>query len=212
MTRLLLLLEKLIEFTRANITGFEKILKKFDKWMEEGKLAKDLWPVIANARFMKSEGDEILLTRAKLLWRKRVPLPTLDDLASLDNIEDHPEYSDINEFSGDDGAGAGGKIKTKMSIADVPTFSILDLDSFPWGKISRLWITLAEDGLSSSIRVPVIVAKGVKEGPIVGITAALHGNELNGIPLIHRLFRELKCSELHGIVVAVPVANSPGYL
>jgi predicted deacylase len=52
----------------------------------------------------------------------------------------------------------------------------------------------------------------MKTGPTVGITAALHGNELNGIPLIHRLFREIKCSQLHGILVAVIVANTPGYL
>src|SRR6185312_4071931 len=33
------------------------------------------------------------------------------------------------------------------------------------------------------------------------------------IPLIHRLMsQELDCSALHGIVVAVPVANVPGYL
>lgn len=45
------------------------------------------------------------------------------------------------------------------------------------------------------------------------MTAALHGNELNGIPLIHRLFsQELQLSALHGTVVAVPVTNVPGYL
>ena len=44
-------------------------------------------------------------------------------------------------------------------------------------------------------------------------TAALHGNELNGIPLTHRLvLQEIQCKALHGIVVAVPVANVPGYL
>lgn len=44
-------------------------------------------------------------------------------------------------------------------------------------------------------------------------TAALHGNELNGIPLTHRLvLQEIQCQALHGIVVAVPVANVPGYL
>jgi len=40
---------------------------------------------------------------------------------------------------------------------------------------------------------------------------AVHGNELNGIPIIHRLFRELDCSTLCGIVVAVPVVNVHGY-
>jgi predicted deacylase len=31
---------------------------------------------------------------------------------------------------------------------------------------------------------------------VLGITACVHGNELNGIPLIHRLFRELNCAEV----------------
>ncbi|KAK5797167.1 succinylglutamate desuccinylase/aspartoacylase [Linnemannia elongata] len=67
--------------------------------------------------------------------------------------------------------------------------------------------------MSTPIRVPVIVAKGVRPGPVVGLTAALHGNELNGIPLTHRLvLQEIQCQALHGIVVAVPVANVPGYL
>lgn len=35
----------------------------------------------------------------------------------------------------------------------------LDLDALPMGKISRLWVVMAEDGLSEPIKVPVIVAK-----------------------------------------------------
>jgi predicted deacylase len=54
--------------------------------------------------------------------------------------------------------------------------------------------------------------QGERVGPVLGITACLHGNELNGIPLIHRLFRELDCAALSGTVVAVPVANAPGFL
>ncbi|KAJ3214195.1 hypothetical protein HDU67_001999, partial [Dinochytrium kinnereticum] len=95
---------------------------------------------------------------------------------------------------------------------DIPTMAHLDLFALPGGAVSRMWVALAEDGLNSPIRVPVIVAKGVKAGPVVGITAALHGNELNGIPLIHRLIRELNCKNFHGTLVAIPVTNSPGYL
>ena len=47
---------------------------------------------------------------------------------------------------------------------------------------------------------------------MLGITAALHGNELNGIPLIHRLVNDLKVNELHGTIVAVPIANIQGYV
>ena len=54
--------------------------------------------------------------------------------------------------------------------------------------------------------------QGAFEGPILGITSALHGNELNGIPLIFRLIRELDIGVLQGTVVAVPVVNGPGFL
>ena len=88
----------------------------------------------------------------------------------------------------------------------------LNVVELPSGEIHRRYIKLAEDGIGMSVRVPVLIAKGQKKGPVIGIVAALHGNELNGIPLIHRLFHELNCEKLRGTVVAVIVANLPGLL
>lgn len=88
----------------------------------------------------------------------------------------------------------------------------LNVEELPAGAIHRRYIKLAEDGVGLSIRVPVLIAKGNKPGPVVGIVAALHGNELNGIPLIHRLFRDLAPDKVRGTVVAVIVANVPGLL
>ena len=77
----------------------------------------------------------------------------------------------------------------------------MEIENFRRDRLHRIWIALAEDGLSLPIKVPVVIARvilskvqGIKPGPVVGITAALHGNELNGIPLIHRLFTELNTS------------------
>jgi hypothetical protein len=56
------------------------------------------------------------------------------------------------------------------------------------------------------------VLKGHQPGPIVGITAAVHGNEVNGIPTIHRLYRRLSPKALKGTVVAVAPVNLPGFL
>ena len=56
------------------------------------------------------------------------------------------------------------------------------------------------------------VARGKNPGPVFGITAALHGNELNGIPLLHELVRKVNLSRLKGTIVAVIVANIPGLL
>ena len=36
-----------------------------------------------------------------------------------------------------------------------------------------------------------MVAKGIAPGPTLAITAAVHGNELNGIPIVQRVFKEL---------------------
>jgi predicted deacylase len=88
----------------------------------------------------------------------------------------------------------------------------LDLDSLPRGRVHRLRIELAEDGIGRPIAVPVLCARGSGEGPVVGLTAAVHGNELNGIPIIHRLLREHDPQALQGTLVAVPVVNVPGFL
>ncbi|KAJ3298542.1 hypothetical protein HK104_010597 [Borealophlyctis nickersoniae] len=88
----------------------------------------------------------------------------------------------------------------------------LDIAEFPPGKISTAWINMVKQGLSEWIRVPVIVARGAEEGPVLGITAVVHGNELNGVPCIHRVITDIDVSKLRGTVVAVPCINVPGYL
>lgn len=90
--------------------------------------------------------------------------------------------------------------------------SELDVESLAPGMVHRLAIELVEDAMGRPIRVPVLAARGHKPGPVFGLTAALHGNELNGIPVIHRLFRDLNPENLRGTLVAVVVANVPGYL
>ncbi len=76
----------------------------------------------------------------------------------------------------------------------------------------RFGLHLVDDAASKPVRIPVIVLKGERPGPVVGITAAVHGNELNGIFTIHRLFRRIQVADLRGTVVGVTIANLPGYL
>lgn len=88
----------------------------------------------------------------------------------------------------------------------------LDLETLPSNAISRIALELVEDALGGAIRLPILVARGDRPGPVFGLTAALHGNELNGIPVVHRLFERLDTKKLRGTVVAVVVANVPGFL
>lgn len=88
----------------------------------------------------------------------------------------------------------------------------LALNKVPKGKISRFWLEIVKDGMGLPVLIPIIVARGKKSGKTVGITAAVHGNELNGIPVIQRLFKELDVTKLRGTIVGIPVVNVPSYL
>jgi predicted deacylase len=99
--------------------------------------------------------------------------------------------------------------------SDVPPAVIkdsLEISDYPNGTISTAWINMVKEGLSEWIRIPVIIAKGTEPGPVVGITAVVHGNELNGVPCIHRVITDIDVNSLKGTVVAVPCVNVPGYL
>lgn len=91
-----------------------------------------------------------------------------------------------------------------------PTLETLDLEGLPSGAVSRCWVEIAHDALGQPECIPVLVARG-RPGPVVGLTAAVHGNELNGIPVLHRLFDRIDTSALRGTVVGVPVVNVPGF-
>ncbi len=86
----------------------------------------------------------------------------------------------------------------------------LNLEDFPAGSISDVWLNLGTsyDGLPEQI--PLIIMNGSKPGPVLGITAAIHGNELNGVAIIHELSGLIDLKQLSGTIVLVPVLNMEG--
>lgn len=94
----------------------------------------------------------------------------------------------------------------------VPQVERLKLDRMTPSAVHLRELAIAEDGLGRTIFAPVMVARGRKPGPTIGLTAAVHGNELNGIPVIHRLMKGLGAELVRGTVVAVVVVNVPGLL
>ena len=92
---------------------------------------------------------------------------------------------------------------------DVNIIHRLQIKEIPVGKITRYWLHLVTDGMGMPIYIPIIVAKGTESGKVVGLTAAVHGNELNGIPVIQRIFKEIEINHLKGTLVGVFVVNVP---
>lgn len=95
---------------------------------------------------------------------------------------------------------------------DAPIIEELKVEEAPKGVISHYWLQIVKDGMGVPVRIPVIVARGAFDGKVLGLTAAVHGNELNGIPVIQRLFKEIEVKELHGTIVGIPVINVPSLL
>lgn len=88
----------------------------------------------------------------------------------------------------------------------------LDLEAVGPGEQGRLAIELIHDGSGNALHLPVLLARGAEPGPVFGVTAVVHGNEVNGIRVIQKLFKGLEATELRGTVVGVPIVNMPAYL
>lgn len=62
------------------------------------------------------------------------------------------------------------------------------------------------------LSMPVHVICGKKAGPRLFVSAAIHGDELNGVEIIRRLINDKTMRRLRGILVAIPVVNVHGLL
>ena len=62
------------------------------------------------------------------------------------------------------------------------------------------------------VTLPVHVLHGLRPGPAMFITAAIHGDELNGVEIIRRVLRILKPGNISGTLLCVPVVNAYGFI
>jgi predicted deacylase len=63
----------------------------------------------------------------------------------------------------------------------------------------------------STITMPVHVIHGKKEGPVLFISAAIHGDEINGVEIIRRILSLGSITRMKGTLLAVPVVNIFGF-
>lgn len=88
----------------------------------------------------------------------------------------------------------------------------LKLSSLKRGEVHRLFIHLSDNALGVPWSVPLIIIRGHKKGVKIGITAAVHGDELNGSSTIFKLIEQIDPKKLKGTLVLVPISNVAGYL
>jgi predicted deacylase len=80
------------------------------------------------------------------------------------------------------------------------------------GRKVQIELPFAEVVTGSTESLPVKVINGRAAGPNIWVSAAIHGDELNGIQIIRRVIADLDVKKLRGAVIAVPIVNPLGFI
>jgi hypothetical protein len=79
------------------------------------------------------------------------------------------------------------------------------------GETRNLDIEVTESYSGIAVKIPLQVRRGLEDGPAVFVTAALHGDEINGTGAIRALIQDESFHLRRGALVLVPVLNILGF-
>lgn len=91
------------------------------------------------------------------------------------------------------------------------TLTICDQKISP-SETRHLEIPVASLYTGADITMPLVVFRGKEPGPTLFVSAAIHGDELNGIEIIRRLISRNTLKIQQGTLIAVPIVNVHGVL
>lgn len=77
--------------------------------------------------------------------------------------------------------------------------------------MARGELRVATDLKTGPIAIPIAVAWGAEEGPVLFLAAGVHGDELNGIVILQRFMQSLDITALRGTIVFLPLVNGAGF-
>jgi hypothetical protein len=81
----------------------------------------------------------------------------------------------------------------------------------PPGEKRQFRYEVGETYLGDPVEMPVTVVNGDEPGPRVCMTAAIHGDELNGVKVLQEVADRYTPADVHGTLVLLHVVNVPAY-
>ncbi|MDO6425775.1 succinylglutamate desuccinylase/aspartoacylase family protein [Thalassotalea sp. 1_MG-2023] len=78
------------------------------------------------------------------------------------------------------------------------------------GEIKNIALPVAKLYTDMDVHLPVYIVRGKKPGPTIFVSAAVHGDELNGVEIIRRLINLKGFKISAGTFIAVPMVNVYG--
>ncbi|MEM6683926.1 MAG: succinylglutamate desuccinylase/aspartoacylase family protein [Pseudomonadota bacterium] len=97
-------------------------------------------------------------------------------------------------------------------IGSIQIRSAIDVASLPRGRVHRFYLPAGRMPTGQDWLVPVVIIRGKTDGPKFLVTAAVHGDELNGIGVAHKLIDQITPDTLAGTLTVLPSVNIPGIL
>jgi hypothetical protein len=119
-------------------------------------------------------------------------------------------------------AAAGARAQAEAAPAAVDPAPAKPTISVPWDAVEllgqsvapgdrrRLSLRAGESFAGDAVDIPVLVVRGTVPGPTLCLVAGVHGDELNGIEVVRKVFEDLAPRDVAGMLIGVPVANVHG--
>ncbi|MBV2089519.1 MAG: succinylglutamate desuccinylase/aspartoacylase family protein [Candidatus Thiodiazotropha sp. (ex Ctena orbiculata)] len=84
--------------------------------------------------------------------------------------------------------------------------------SIPLNSRVNLDLPIAQLHTHTPLNMPIRVWRGKKDGPTLFVSAAIHGDELNGVEIIRRLLNQKALTRLRGTLITIPIVNVYGVI
>ncbi|WP_163338627.1 succinylglutamate desuccinylase/aspartoacylase family protein [Desulfopila sp. IMCC35008] len=84
-------------------------------------------------------------------------------------------------------------------------------EKIPPGESRNVQLVVGESYSSMTVQIQLHIRRAVIDGPVVFVTAALHGDEINGCGAVRQLIQDDEFRLLRGAVILVPVLNLPAF-
>lgn len=99
-------------------------------------------------------------------------------------------------------------------MASIDENNVLELlgKKVPPGKGTTINFNMAKLHTTTTVDIPIIVERAKKSGPVILITAGIHGDELNGVEVVRQLIVKEINKPARGTIICIPILNVFGFL
>ena len=80
------------------------------------------------------------------------------------------------------------------------------------GESKTIDFSIAKLYTSTKVEIPIIIERSKIPGPTVLITAAIHGDEINGVEIVRQLIARKLNKPKRGTIICIPILNVFGFL